>query len=234
MDFTVLYWIPLDFAICILRLHYILVKIWTPLDSTGLSAVFYTKLDSTGLDWTPLMYSTQNWTPLDCQLLLTQNWTDTLGSLIIQSPPPLPLLQLQDLWLHLICIPHQHLYYHPPPVKPPHVISNISPNTKLDSTGLSTQTWAPLDSTKLYAIFLALLNTFLMIYYQLLLLRRYSIRKMPIMISSICRITFLIIIIVWTWTAFPFLPPDCFPHDYFLHCCFSHCCFLHLLIHHPP
>ena len=133
---------------------------WTPLDSTGLSAAFYTKLDSTGLDWTPLLYSTQNWTPLDSTgLPATFN---TLGSLIIQSPPPLPLLQLQDLQLHLICIPHQHLYYHPPPVKPPHVISNISPNTKL-------------DSTKLYAILLALLNTFLMICHQLLLLKRYSI-----------------------------------------------------------
>ena len=47
---------------------------------------------------------------------------------IIQSPPPLPLLQLRDLQFHLICIPHQHLYYYPLPVKPPHVISNISPN----------------------------------------------------------------------------------------------------------
>ena len=50
------------------------------------------------------------------------------GRFIIQSPPPLPQLQLRDLQLHLICIPHQHLYYYPLPVKPPHVISNISPN----------------------------------------------------------------------------------------------------------
>ena len=42
------------------------------------------------------------------------NWTElnfSNASLIIQSPSPLPLLQLQDLQLYLICIPHQHLYY---------------------------------------------------------------------------------------------------------------------------
>jgi len=50
------------------------------------------------------------------------------GSLTIQSPPPPPLLQLRGLQLPLICIPHQHLYYHPLPVKPPHAISNIFPN----------------------------------------------------------------------------------------------------------
>ena len=177
--------------------HWVLVQIWTPLDCQLHSTQNWTPLDwtelhcytqhKTGLHWTLLdcqLLSTQNctglywtasycqhktglhWTLLDFQLLSTQNWTpldstglpatfNTLGSLIIQSPPPLALLQLQDLQLHLICIPHQHLYYHPPWVKPLHGILNISPNTKL-------------DSTKLYAIFL-LLNTLLIICHQLLL-----------------------------------------------------------------
>ena len=66
-----LHWIPLDST----GLH------WTPLDSTGLHCCTQHKigLHWTGLDcqllltqnWTPLLYSIQNWTPLDCQLLST-------------------------------------------------------------------------------------------------------------------------------------------------------------------
>jgi hypothetical protein len=69
---------------------------------------------------------TQSHTPLHIGPLPLQG-AGSGGNLIIQSPPPLPLLQLRDLLLHLICIP-QPLYYHPPPVKSPHAISNISPN----------------------------------------------------------------------------------------------------------
>ena len=70
---------------------------------------------------------TQSPTPLPIGPRLLQG-AGSGGSLIIQSPRPLPLPQPRDLQLHPISIPHQHLYYHPLPVKPPHVILNISPN----------------------------------------------------------------------------------------------------------
>ena len=126
MDSTGFHWTPLDFT----GLHYIIetsLHTGTKLDSTGLSATINTNLDSTGLHWTAscILHNTGlDWTGLHChtQHKTGLHWTgldstglpatfNTLGSLIIQSPSPLPLLQLQDLQLYLICIPHRHLYY---------------------------------------------------------------------------------------------------------------------------